>query len=532
MLDPAGQPLPCRLLPPGSRRPRAPRLTLMTLLGIGLYFCYQADAFAKNDVPVAERREQAQQGFAEDLESLAESAAAAGHNALAQQFRDWRLPRFIDKHLILVIPAAANESTASSIDNETDKEQATLLARFVRLREQQANRLFEIAEQAADEEDVQTAHELLYATLRQDPNHAKARAILGYERRDDHWYRPAAIKRLEAGEVWHDRFGWLPEKHVARYEAGERYYRGRWISVAREAEIRSNIKRGWRVETEHFEVVTNHSLDEGVALAKRLEQLHRAWRQLFAAYHTTPAELKKMVRAGKPNSRPSKRHKVVYFRNRDEYIKHLVKRQPGIERSIGIYKTSDRTAYFFAGEDQDPGTVLHEATHQLFQETSSAKRKVAQKANVWIVEGIACYMESLRSGNRSDTDEPTGYDTVGGYNVARLPGARIRLLEDRFYVPFAELLRLGGPLLQRHPQAATIYTQAAGQAAFLMHYDAGHYRGALVDYLRAIYANRARFDTLTRLTERSSQELDQEYRQFLLGAAAASADSDDAAGNE
>ncbi|REJ69801.1 MAG: DUF1570 domain-containing protein [Planctomycetota bacterium] len=462
-----------------------------------------------SESPAAERA-QLDAEFADQLAHLADWAEAQGLASEAQQTRDWLLPTYQDKQIVYRI-ADGQPSAAASADA------AEWQRRFRSLRELRADALFVLVKPAAEQEQVSLAFELLYATLRENPEHEAARRLLGHKQYQDRWYAPNTLRRIEQGEVWHERFGWLPADHVARYEQGERRYGTRWITAEREAELRRSIARGWHIETEHFDVTTNHSLEEGVALARRLEQLHAAWFQVFAAFHTTPKQLQQLIRYGKPSRRPPARHKVVYFATRDEYVNELVRRQPGIERSLGVYFANRRTAYFFAGEDQDPGTVLHEATHQLFQETASLKQPAGQKRHAWVVEGIACYMESLRDGQRSPWG---GFDTVGGYHVARLPGARIRLLEDRFYIPFAELTRMGLWQLNRHPQAATVYTQIAGQATFLMHYSDGHYRDALVQYLRAVYGDRASPAELAELAEESFGELDLAYRQFLLAAEA------------
>jgi len=468
------------------------------------------------DEPIANSRLQLRQDFAGQLEELANWCEQQGLAEQAEQTRHWSLPTLADKHIIYRIPSAAPALRQDSTGGDSDSSGiAEWHSRFMSLRQQQAAALFGLLSDAVEQGHVATAFELIYATLREQPDHAEARRLLGHVPHNGGWYSVATKRRLEAGELRHDRFGWLPSEHVPRYEQGERFYRGRWISAEREAKLRDKIARGWRIESDHFEITTNDSLESGVALADQLEGLYNAWYQLFAAYHTTPSSLKKLVRTGKLPRRATTRHKVVYFRSREEYVLQLGKRQSGIERSLGIYLNDDRTAYFFAGEEQDPGTVLHEATHQLFQEGAAAKRRIAQRANVWIVEGIACYMESLRAGS---SRSGTAFDTVGGYEVARLPGARIRLLEHNFYIQFAELVHLGGTTLRRHPQAATIYTQAAGQATFLMHHGRGRYRDALVEYLRAVYSDRAGPDTLAKLAGREYSELDLEYRQFLLGA--------------
>src|SRR6185436_3173124 len=98
------------------------------------------------------------------------------------------------------------------------------------------------------------------------------------------WHTPFELKQIGAGKVWHERFGWLPKSHVERYERGQRYYQNRWMSEAEEKSLRSNIKQGWRVESDHYLVTTNHSLEEGVQLARRLEKLYAIWQQVFIGY--------------------------------------------------------------------------------------------------------------------------------------------------------------------------------------------------------------------------------------------------------
>ena len=108
---------------------------------------------------------------------------------------------------------------------------------------------------------------------------------------------------------WHAKFGWLPKDHVARYERGERYYRRRWISAAEDAQRHADIKNGWRIETEHYSITTNHSLEAGVRLAERLERLNFVWRLLFAPYHArTRSQLSTMFKSGPVVGGGGKKH--------------------------------------------------------------------------------------------------------------------------------------------------------------------------------------------------------------------------------
>src|SRR5262249_30308047 len=151
------------------------------------------------------------------------------------------------------------------------------------------------------------ALELAVEALRENPHDAQARRALGYVEDRGVWRTPFEVKQLRTGKVWHDKFGWLPAAHVARYEKGERFCLGRWMPAEKEAEVRQDIARGWRIESEHYVVTTNHSLEEGVALSKKLETLYGLWRQVFASYLASETELARQLE-GNPLRRDQRQH--------------------------------------------------------------------------------------------------------------------------------------------------------------------------------------------------------------------------------
>ena len=438
--------------------------------------------------------------YASKLSDLAGGCTARGLSDLARRVAGWQLRPAPATSIIVRIP----EGAAAQLQNARSGHEARM---FQQLRQTRAAELYRLAQRAADESRVALALELLLKLLREDPDHAPARKLLGYEKLDGRWVTRAAALRIRKGQVWHEKFGWLDKKHVARYERGERYYQGHWLLAANEAERRTDIARGWNIETDHFLVTTNHSLEAGVELAQRLERLHHAWSVTFAAFATRASELKRRFAGTRPPPTSNHRHKVVYFKNRTQYNQALARMQPGIERSIGIYFPDTRTSFFFAGEDQDPATVFHEATHQMFWEVRPARPNVGGRDNFWIVEGIACYMETLRLGAH--------HDTLGGHDAGRMPAARQRLLEDNFYVTFGQIVRLGQNHIQRRPDARTLYSQFSGQAAFLMHAEGGRYRAGLVDYLAQLYGGRARIGSLSKSTGQTLTQLDAAYHRFV-----------------
>jgi len=380
--------------------------------------------------------------------------------------------------------------------------------RFWEIRTTQAESLFALAQQAIREEHVSLAFELIHETLRLDPDHEQARRLLGYQPHEGRWYTAYELRKARLGQVWHERFGWITAEHVPRYEQGERNSGGRWISAEEDAARRKDIRRGWRVETEHFLVQTNHSLEAGVALASRLEKFYDVWWQLFIRYFADASQLQRFFGSSRSPLRSDKQHRVVYFRDAQQYGDAMRRFIPAnVKVTSGIYLNDQRTAYFYYDETGDPATIYHEATHQLFAETRPVSRTLGLQANFWIVEGIACYMESF-------SETSTGV-RVGGRDAIRLSDARYRALEDDSYLPLAELVRMERETFQHHPQIAKVYSQSAGLAHFLMHDADGRYRDALVTYVLAVYTGRDNQRTLMQLTRLPPTELDRRYLEYL-----------------
>jgi hypothetical protein len=212
-------------------------------------------------------------------------------------------------------------------------------------------------------------------------------------------------------------------------------------------------------------------------------------------------------------ARAYKRHQVVVFRNQAQYQDALRGEVPADGSTTGFYSTRRRTAYFFVPEP-GPGqpafddTVLyHEAVHQLFNESRTTVAEPGEKQNFWLIEGIACYFESLT--------ERDGYLTVGGTDADRFRAAHYRLLNDAFYVPLQELSGMSRLALQRDPRIARLYSQSAGLTHFLVHSAGGARRDGLLAALTAIYTGRDRPGTLPESLGDGFAALDAAYRAFI-----------------
>jgi hypothetical protein len=398
---------------------------------------------------------------------------------------------------------------------------------------QYAQSLFELAKQAAETGETSLAFQWATEAVRENPDHAEARRVLGYEKRDGQWLTAYGAKMFDAGKTWHPKFGWITAADVPRYEKGERQVNGRWVSAAVDASRRADMKNGWQVRTDHFFVTTNHSLEAAAGLAARLERLYQVWRQLFAGFYLSDREVRALF-TGDTRPRPAVRQfRVYYHRTRDEYNAALRSRQQRIDETLGIYFDTTHDAHFFA-EDVTVGepstdaskrghhdemstggppisTIYHEAVHQLFQESKPAAKRIGTIANAWAIEGVATYFETLNE----HFDPRAGlYYTIGEWSEGRLPAAS-RRLKEKYYVPLAELVRLGKDGLQEPVDIAKRYSQACGLASFFIDSSDARYREAFTRYLQAVYAGRDNDQTLAEATGVGYPELDAAYRRYV-----------------
>lgn len=327
-------------------------------------------------------------------------------------------------------------------------------------------RLFKLAQRAAQEGQSATSYRWLNEVLRYVPDHAEANRIL---------VRHERIPQPRPGRRAHAKYGWSAGKYL-------------------------------QLDTPHFRITTNGPETSARALAETLEIVQATWRQLFFNYWANDAMLQAAFKGRPLVTRRRARHQVVLFRDREEYISQVERIEPQAKMTLGYYHAPSRTAFFF-GNEENRSTWRHEATHQLFHETRNTKLGTGESSHFWIVEGIALYMESLQRCQ--------GYVTLGGLEADRLQFARFRVLRESFYEPFDRFSQMGRVDLQQDPRIRQLYSQAAGFTHFLMHHREGVYRESLLRYLEQVYDQSADVDTLSELVGRSYAELDNEYRQFL-----------------
>lgn len=459
---------------------------------------------------------------------IAQRAEAAGAGELATLVRGWSLPLLDDRQIVVAIPPRVEQPPDVKGDAAERLWQEFLAARRERAAGTFAHALAAAAAhdatprrgEAADPDAPPVAVrtcllvELLHRTLRDDPDHARARAAAGYVRRGDAWVRPEAARRLDRGEAFDPAFGWQPQARLKRFRAGERPDRGRWITAAEDDARRLEVAAGRRFTSDHWEILSAAPLADAAALAAGLEETAEVWRQVFGPVVMRPADWERAV-AGR--GRPAAREAcaAVLCADRGQYVAELEQVEPAIARTTAIYWRPTQTAWFCAGPDRAAGapagvplaTVHHEAAHQLCAEMADTSPLAGERCGFWAIEATACHLESI-------VPAPFGW-TVGGVDAGRLPAARALLLEEEFHVPLEELCGLGRAAFQADERLPRIYDELAGLADFFMNARRHRYREAFVAYLARVYAGTADPDTLARLCGRSCAELDDEYRRFM-----------------
>jgi len=493
------------------------------------------------------------QQFAADLHLLADQAREADDPAGARWVGAWLPPApacgerlFVACNLYTPVPGnAAAASTSAEAPAQAD---APWRKAWRMLREKMAQQYYQLALEACRQNQVGLALQLATRAVRENPDHLPARRLLGYQRVNESWAGGYAARMASLGRVWDPQYGWIREQNIDRWQAGERPLGRQWISTDQDQKHHRTIGSGWHVRTDHYEIVTNHSRLAAIHLAEKLETVYQIWQQLFGDYSLTSKLLLRRLDGKQGAGQRRRPFQVRYYHSQREYNNQLRHLQPRIDGTLGIYFDSLRQAHFFYGPEQDAGTMYHEGVHQLFQEATGPAQKrttsqLATQANAWVVEGIACYFESLTSHRVTASSGPekpapgkpitgswnetvatgaaTGlrpeyqYFTIGTPPAGRLPAARHRLLVDSFYLPLRQLTALSARQLRRHAQIARLYSQAAGLATFLMHYRGGVYRRPLIRYLQAVYAGRDKPTTLAEVTGQHFEQLDRQYADFL-----------------
>ena len=450
-------------------------------------------------------------------------------NELAKKCDDLKMPLeaqvtrsflYAEKPYYFVVPLLSDKRNTTELPDDASKNQRFWYQRLRKIRESYSREAYKVAERYALKNRGYDVVASILTALYIDPDNENARRFFGYSLKDGVWRSKWQLRQLEKGLVYDPKFGWIPEERLDRYNRGERFYKNQWTSKAEEAESILASSSGWRVETEHFSILSRVSLERGVEIGRFLESYYQAWSRLFYRFIATDVQWRARLKTD--SEIVSKKHKVILYHDRKEYLRELKKHEGNIVQSNGGYFPSMRCTFVYEpGEDEDFELfplLAHEATHQLFEEcnvASASRNKTdfqtrAQLGNFWCVEGVAVYAETFRL-NGSQTSA-----TLGGYrDVFRVQCAMESLFEDNSYVKLREYAQLNRSEFQARKDLPLLYSEAAGLTFFFMHYKNGVYRDPFVTYLFYVYQGIDRPNTLEEAIGKSFEEIDAEYREFM-----------------
>lgn len=391
----------------------------------------------------------------------------------------------------------------------------TLEARLRTASENQAKRLFDLAKRCMQVGLFTRAYQLVKAVLAADPDHKQARTILNqvWDRESKTWVTKWHADMKKTHYLTPE--GWVPLKDRGKWEKGLRPYLGKWVAKEEEARIRArNVHAPYSVETEHFEVRSSLGREKAFEFAARLEEFYGAFFEFFIGFWDQVAGAKLLFNA----NLGKKKHRVVVFNSREEYL-DFVRSEKGndelLVRSGGFWSGSDRQSYFYWTDDPSETirTLYHETTHQLLGETK--ENAAGSAGNVWIVEGVAHYMELW--------EREEGRWLPGRRVDAPSMKAVARFLEENPAWSLAQFVGLDHK--QFHdPKSRTLnYFLAGALAHFFLHYEDEVYREDFVRMLRACYEGKLRPDSLPEYVRvegasapaEAVRTLDRQFREYM-----------------
>lgn len=416
-----------------------------------------------------EQQNELDRQFESDLQPILQWCEDNGLEQQAQQTREMVFHRDLRRQYVFLPSELSMPKAGEDLQGQWQEKVNTA-------RRDQAKRILELAKQAVEAGAGGVAFQLLNEAIHYDRDEESIRKTLGHRKTDDGWRVASDSIRVRKQKRKHADFNWPSGRHIV-------------------------------VLTPHFEIESNASEARTKYLAEKLERWQAVWRQLFVEYWSSTAAVKRWISGDSKFTSSRKRFRVVFFASREEYVQQLSRTVRGIGKSTGYYSNTERTSYFYDGDEQVQGTWRHELTHQLFRESGRTNKNPLEKQFIWVDEGVATYFESL-------TDYGD-YVTLGGFDARRIQYARIRRLLERFHIPIKQLSAMGRNSLQQHPDIERVYSEAAGLTDMLFNINNGAHEKGLVEFMRLIHKGRVKPTTFESVTGQTYQQWDAQYPEFL-----------------
>lgn len=259
--------------------------------------------------------------------------------------------------------------------------------------------------------------------------------------------------------------------------------------------------------TPHFSIASQAGDRPTAEMAQACELAYEVWSQLFSQYfHSEQTDAPKLE---EPVQRPPFR--VVMFRTRDAYVKALRAIEPKIGVSTGYYSPRHRISFFYWDGAKSLPTLVHELTHQFFQEWGGREPAFdpSKDPGFWAIEGVALYLESLsmqKIGGAVIVD-------IGGWDAPRLQAGRYRRLHDEYWIPWETFSQLDGNEFRNSQEIAAWYSQACGLVHRWLDGSDEDFE-SFVEYLQAVYAGEGAEAALQLATD--DEAMRSSYDQYLM----------------
>ena len=425
----------------------------------------------KSDAPIDWRakRKALDRGFADQLQDLALWCRSEGIPQQVSQTYALFKPRDLGRQYIFL-------PSEKGMPKPRKGKLGEWLERISELKEQQAEKIFNLAEEAAAANADAIAFQFLHEVIYYDRDHERTRKILGHQKVKDGWRVNTDQVKLKKPKRVHETLKW----------PGGTYF---------------------TVNTPHFTINSTATEEETRYLADQLEIWHDVWRQVFFEYWS-PAKLSRWIDGKGSFREPKQRYQVAFFKDHDQYVSTLENWVKGVGNSAGYYNRDLKLSFFPAGEDATTrDTWRHELTHQLFRESIRCRENPFADKHLWLDEGIAMYFESLI--------DQGGYVTLGGFDTRRLQFARVRKLREGFFMPLEQLALTSQAEFQQHSDIAALYSQSAGMTHMLMNDQHGMSQGKVTEFMKAIHKQKVKAGAFEKLMGKSFPQMDLEYLKFL-----------------
>ncbi len=405
-------------------------------------------------------------GMRDELERLERICLSLGLEHEAQQASLW-LPAqpSVQRRLYLPTPAWPIEGD--------DPQRVSWAQHFNVARAAHARWLYQQSSDLAIDGDEAQAFELLWQVLREDPTHPQAKRALGT------LATAAEVQpRLRKGTLAHPDFDWPAGSY-------------------------------WQIETPHFSLTTRAASEPSLELAQLMEQFYGLWQQVFYPLWARPGVLLKRIQGSNSPWDKARKLQVILLRDREDYLAVLGVAEKNAAISVGYYEPSLQKSFFYM-EGSWRETLFHELTHQLLNEATNiqATTDAGTLGGVWLLEGIALYMESLI--DRGD------HWTLGGYAAPRLQTARYRAVRDGWWADWSEFTSAGREQWKQDGEISLLYTQATGLTHLYMdQLKQPAARQALFQALVSVYHNQPQFEELLTLLAPTTTQAPLSYQQAL-----------------